>query len=74
MEQEAKTALFVGGNADGWTNEFAEIQSKLNWCGSDYISKGTLETKKFGTVQVYVFEDMKAEEENLRLEIIKKSL
>jgi hypothetical protein len=74
MQDETKTALFVGGKADGWTNEFAEIQSKLNYHGSNYILKGTLETKNLGTVQVYVFENMKSEEENLRLEIIKKSL
>lgn len=74
MENELKLALFVGGVADGWTKEINEIESRLNWQGSFYISRGTLETKEFGTVQIYVLEAMKNEEERQRMEIIKKSL
>ena len=74
MENETKLALFVGGNADGWTQEITEIESRLKWHGSHYISRGTLETKTLGTVQVYVLESMESHEENQRLEIIKKVL
>jgi hypothetical protein len=74
MENETKLALFVGGNVDGWTKEITEIEPKLNWHGSHYTSRGTLETKKLGTVQVYVFEGMKSEEERQRMEILKKVL
>ena len=74
MEKETKQALFVGGNADGFTKEINEIEARLNWQGSLYTSRGTLETKQFGTVQVYVLEGMKSEEENLRMEIIRKVL
>ena len=74
MENKTKLALFVGGIADGWTKEINEIESRLNWQGSSYISRGTLETKEFGTVQIYVLEAMKSEEERQRMEIIRKSL
>lgn len=74
MENETKIALFVGGNADGWTKEIDENEVRLSWQGSYYLSKGKLETKEFGTVQVYVLEGMKREEENRRMEIIKKVL
>lgn len=74
MENETKVALFVGGNADGWTKEVAEIEPRLNWQGSRYVSRRTLGTKEFGTVLVYVFEGMKSDEERLRIEIIKKVL
>lgn len=74
MENETKLALFVGGNADGWTKEISETEQRLSCYGSDYISKGMMETKKFGAVQVYVLEEMKAEEERQRMEIIKKVL
>jgi hypothetical protein len=74
MENKTKLALFVGGIADGWTKEINEIESRLNWQGSSYISRGTLETKEFGTVQIYVLEAIKSEEERQRIEIIRKSL
>jgi hypothetical protein len=74
MKNETKLALFVGGFADGWTNEITEVEFRLNWQGSFYISRGTLETKKFGTVRVYVSEGMKSEEERQRIDIIKKVL
>ena len=69
-----KLALFVGGFADGFTEEINKIESQLNWQGSFYISRGTLETKEFGTVQIYVLEGMKSEEEKQRMNIIKKVL
>ena len=74
MENELKLALFVGGIADGWTKEINEIESRLNWQGSFYISRGALQTKEFGTVQIYVLEGMKNEEERQRTQIIKKAL
>lgn len=74
MEKETKLALFVGGFADGWTKEINEVKPLLNWQGSIYASRGTLQTRKFGTVQLYVFEDMKSEEERQRMEIIKRVL
>lgn len=74
MENETKIALFVGGNADGWTKEINEIEARLDWQGSRYLSRETLETKEFATVRVYVSEGMKTEEENRRMEIIKKVL
>jgi hypothetical protein len=74
MENETKIALFVGGNADGWTKEIDEIEIRLSWQNSSYLSRGTLETKEFGTVQVYVLEEMKSEEENQRMQIIRKFL
>jgi hypothetical protein len=74
MENEMKLALFVGGFADGFTEEINKIESQLNWQGSFYISRGTLETKEFGTVQIYVLEGMKSEEEKQRMNIIKKVL
>ena len=74
MENETKLALFVGGFADGFTKEINKIESRLNWQGSFYISRGTLETKEFGTVQIYVLEGMKSEEEKQRMNIIKKVL
>ncbi len=52
MENKKKTALFVGGNADGWTNEINDVEAQLNWQDSLYISKGTIDTKEFGTVQI----------------------
>jgi hypothetical protein len=74
MENETKLALFVGGNADGWTKEINEIESRLKWQGSYYMSRGELETKKFGTVRVYVLESMTGEEEVQRMELLKKVL
>ncbi len=74
MGNEKKLALFVGGIADGWTKEINEIEPRLNWQGSFYISRETLETREFGTVQIYVLEEMKSEEERQRMAIIKKSL
>ena len=74
MENETKLALFVGGNADGWTKEINETESRLKWQDSYYMSKGQLDTKQFGTVQVYVLENMKGEEETQRMELIKKVL
>ena len=74
MENETKLALFVGGSADGWTKEITETDTRLKWQGSYYISRGTLETKKFGTVQVCVLESMNVQEEAQRMELIKKVL
>jgi hypothetical protein len=74
MNNETEMALFVGGNADGWTKEINETEMRLKWQGSYYISKGKLETKQFGTVQVYVLESMKDEEEEQRMQLIKKVL
>jgi hypothetical protein len=74
MANKTKLALFVGGVADGWTKEIDENEPRLNWYDTAYISRGSLETRTLGTVQVYVVENMKSEEENLRMEIIKKSL
>jgi hypothetical protein len=74
MVNETKLALFVGGNADGWTKDINEIELRLSWQGSFYISRGTLETNQFGSVQVYVLEGMKSYEETQRMEIIKKVL
>ena len=74
MVNETKLALFVGGNADGWTKDINEIEAWLSWQGSFYISRGTLETNQFGSVQVYVLEGMKSEEESQRMEIIRKVL
>ena len=74
MENKTKLALFVGGNADGWTKEINETEPRLKWQGSYYIPKGKLETKQFGTVHVYVLEGMKGEEEVQRIELIKKVL
>jgi hypothetical protein len=74
MEKNIKTALFVGGNADGWTKEISEVEPRLNWQGCYYLSRGILETKEFGTVQIYVLESMSAAEEGQRVEIINKAL
>lgn len=74
MENEKKTALFVGGIADGMTNEINDVEARLNWQGSYYLSRGTLDTKEFGTVQLYILEGMKSEEESKRLEIVNKVL
>ena len=74
METETKLALFVGGNADGFTKEINEIEPRLNWQGSFYIPRGILMTKEFGTVRIYVFEGMKDEEERQRMNIIRKVL
>jgi hypothetical protein len=74
MENKTKTALFVGGFADGWTKEIVEIQPRLQWSNTTYILRGDLETKSLGAVYVYVSEAMNGEEENSRMEIIKKSL
>ena len=74
MENETNLALFVGGFADGFTKEINKTESRLNWQGSFYLSRGTLETKEFGIVQIYVLEGMKSEEESKRLNIIKKAL
>jgi hypothetical protein len=73
-EERTKLALFVGGNADGWTKEIDEAEPRLNWYGSRYILRGTLETKDLGTVQLYVLEEMNNDEEKQRLEIIRKVL
>ena len=74
MVNKTKLALFVGGVADGWTKEIGEIEPRLNCYDTAYISRGSLETRALGTVQVYVLENMKSEEEDLRMELIKKSL
>jgi hypothetical protein len=74
MNNAAKLALFVGGNADGFTQEVTKIEPVLNWYGNSYISRGPLETRTLGTVQLYVLAGMKRDEEILRTEIIKKSI
>jgi hypothetical protein len=74
MEDETKLALFVGGNADGFTQKIAQIEPELDWYSNSYLLRGSLETKTLGTVQVYVLATMRAEEENQRMEIIKKVL
>lgn len=74
MENEKRIALFVGGNADGYTQELTEIREQLNWYGNSYVLRGLLETRTLGTVQLYILKSMKSDEESLRIEIIKKSL
>jgi len=74
MENETKLALFVGGNADGFTQEITTDEPRLNCSGDSYISRGLLETKTLGTVRLYVFGDMESEEEARRMAIIKKVL
>ncbi len=74
MENETKLALFVGGSVDGQIMEVSENESRSNWYDSNYISRGTLETKQYGTVLLYVLEAMNGEEERQRLEVIKKVL
>ncbi len=74
MENKTKLALFVGGSVDGQVIELKEIEPRLNWYGSDYISRGIFQTKQYGAVQLYILEEMKVEEERQRLELIKKVL
>jgi hypothetical protein len=74
MESETKLALFVGDNADGFTQEITKIEPELNWYGNSYISRRSLETKTLGTVQVYVLATMSIEEEILRMKIIRRAL
>ena len=74
MENETKLALFVGGSVDGRIMEVGENEPRLNWYESYYISRGTLATKQYGTVLLYVLDGMNSEEEKQRLEVIKKVL
>jgi hypothetical protein len=39
MENETYLALFVGGNADGFTQEITVIEARLNWYGNAYTPK-----------------------------------
>lgn len=74
METNVKLALFVGGNADGQIIDITEVEPRLDVVGSAYISKGSLMTSKYGTVQIYLLEGMKDDEQSRRMEIIKKVL
>ncbi len=67
MENKTKLALFVGGKADKTTREINQVEPRLHVELVTYISRGILETKEFGVVQIYVLEGMKADEEARRI-------
>ncbi len=71
MENETKLALFVGGIADGKTKEIGEPEPRLNYHGVIYALRGKVETKEFGTAQIYALESMKVEETARRIEKLK---
>lgn len=74
MENETKLALFIGGDADGKTKEIIGTESRLKWLNSVYLSLGTLETEKDGSVEIYALDGMKPEEINKRVERIKSKV
>jgi hypothetical protein len=70
MENELKLALFLGGVADNQTRKISQVESRLQWHGSYYLSRGETESEKFGTVWIYVLEGMSSDEEKRRVERI----
>ncbi len=71
MENELKLAIFLGGIADNKTKRISHAEPRLHWDGFFYICRGEVESKKFGTVWIYVLEKgMTKEEEERRVKMI----
>ena len=74
MEKEFKTALFLGGMADGRTRAIANVPERLGWDSIPYRHYGQIETEDDGHVEVYYLESgMTFKEVEKRIETLKKS-
>ncbi len=72
MENEKKIAYFVGGEANGLTREISNVEMRVRYFDWTYLSRGVLDTKEFGRVQIYALEGLNHKEEQRLVDRIKK--